>query len=644
MPTETTDPYKFTLKDTKRHQGQQERLDKALCQLVTDTVLACQDRDDDLKDLRRQLEMWSEGPLNTPWPGACQIQETISRELHTTTTAAIWQAAKQVPYVCLEPVEAQDMDAASDVETWMNIKAQQYGYESALYNAIYLANEGRFSWMYVGHQQEMIRSFELQDMNIGGEEPERELVMSEVPSDPCIELRTPDPWDCYTFPVTARGPKVSQGCLNTIERMCLTQEDLMLGVINNGYNAKAVSDMIEKGPARLAYDDDEMQRDGLDTLASTNTRESGTYECFLVIGRCPLLPDDNFEPTIPEALMHTDCLWMVCPALSIVFQQIYSPFPDSERPYAVFNVIEKPNRMLGEGIVSLLSQTDDEMTAIVRFGINNMNLEASPMMSVAESWLTRYSKWTVAPGRLMPRQPSDPVGPKPITWDVRSQVLIMPWLQYLDGKAGRMAASQSVNSGMAGKSRKAAEVHFAEAMIQTKFDLFLANIQRGVKETFRLMMAILLKHMNEDGDTATTAQGATVQVTPQQLKQKFRFLPQASTDAISPATRLARQEAIKQMVNEYWAGFPMWSQIGILPNMWHLYHRLLVLAQERSPERYIGPEPAENSQPNPQMALMMQQQAQGGGQGGGPSPNGNMGGGLLQASAMSPHATNGARY
>lgn len=635
------DPYRLELSP-----DMQEAMDLALCAVVRDTVQACSDRDEDLKALRMQLEGWSQPTGNLPWPGACQIQDSISREMHTTTTAAMWSAARQTPYVCLEPVNREDVDAASDVETWLSIKAQQFGYDEALYNAIYLANEGRFSVMYCGPRQTIEHTFHPRQSDPNDPDAPDEMVVEETPVADNIEFRTPDPWDFYLYPVTASGPQLKpHGCTLVMERMTLTREDLTLGVLLEGYDREAVRKMLDSGPSSLRTEDrydDETDRDGIAVGAMESDTENGVWECFQVIGRAPLLPDDNNEPTIPEAMMHRDCFWMCCPALDVVFKQAYSRFPDTARPYAMYHVVHKPNRAHGEGTVSLLSSTDEEMTSIVRFGINNMNLEASPMMSVAESWLSRYSKWTVAPGRFMPRQMSDPIGPKPVTWDVRSQQLIMPWLSWLDAKAGRLVASQSANSALAGRVRKAAEIHFAEEMQQTKFDLFLANIQRGVKETFRILSVLLLQQMDEqqsDGESVNDGM-RQVTVTAQQLRARFRFLPQASTDAVSPAQRLARMQTIAAIVQQYWQQSPQYMQLQATGYWYALNHRLLVLAGERSPERFIGPEP--DQQPmTPAMAMpMMAGNPAGPSVGGGNGlafPPLDNGGGMLQASPFTPH-------
>lgn len=413
----------------------------------------------------------------------------------------------------------------------------------------------------------------------------------------------------------------------------------MLGVLHHGYDEDAVRKMLVAGP--IAYDYDKMEtdwnRDGLGTSAVRTTNSGGTWECFQVIGRAPLLEDEDKKPTIPDALLHTDCMWMVCPGHKIVFKQSYSPFPNSIRPYAIYHALKKPNRLLGEGLVSLISQIQDELTSVVRFGINNMNLEASPCMVVAESWFQRYAKWTIAPGRNIPRPASDPIGPKPLTWDTKSQGLVISWREYLVAQGHRLAASESVNSGLAGKSRKAAEIHFAEEMQQTKFGLFLSNIQAGVEETFRIMMLIMLQHMKESGraDTAN-ANGQEIVVDPDDLEKKFRFLPQASSDSVSPASRLAKQQGIFAIFMQYWQMLPQFMQMQAVDKLWAMTHRLMILAGERNPERYIGPDPS-GQQGQTGMPMLPMMAMAGAGGGGMPNAMTNNGAGLLQSSPFTPH-------
>lgn len=609
MPdTETiSDPYALKLPEDV-----QREMDKALCERVHNVVMACADRDEDLRSLRWQLEGVSQTVGNDPWAGACEVEHPISRELHTTLLAALYAAGKQTPYCLLESVEDEDTDAADAEQTILNTKAQRDGYEKALYNTFYIALESRYAPMCVEMIQPITRSFELQQKTPEGQildssmlDPEQEqesqdqIVLTEQPGDKRFRFRAVDPWDFYVFPITACGPQSDQGCINTIERMWLNQEDLLIGVNELGYDVDQVSDMIRRGPSQFEGEtgtsrNDELLRDGLNETLAGNPRDAGEWECFWVVGRAPLLLDEECQPTIPKVLLHVDCSWMVCPSLNIVFKQSYSSVPDELRPYSITCVCPKPNRLLGEGIVSLITAIQDEMTAITRFGINNMNLEATPMQSVPEAWLTKYAKYKTAPGRLMPRLTGSDGGMVPITWDVNAQQLILPWLSMLDSSAQRIAASESVNSNMAGKVRKAAEVQFSEAMMQTKFDLFLSNAQRGVQDTFKLMLAYQLQHMADED--SVVQQGQKVTVTSDQAKQKFQFIPQANSESASPSLRLQKMSQIAQIVQQYWAGLPVAMQMemafpGALPSHYALFHRLLLLAGEPSPQTYIGNPP-----------------------------------------------------
>lgn len=636
------DPYRLKLR-----KDLQEQLDRELCQQTEDLVRACTDRDDELKGYRAILEGYSQPNTNLPWPGACELQDTSPRELHNTVVAAVWSAVRQMPYVCLEAVKKEDTDRAPDIETWFNIKAQLADYEDASYDAIYLAGEGRFAPMFVGYDQKVTRYFSQEPSGEEDEDgdPVLEVKLIEEPEEPNIVLRAANPWDFYVYPPTAKGVQVDEGCIRACERMELNREDLMLGVLTMGYDAAKVQQMLDRGPARITRDDweDDAERDGIEREALTDKDSSEPWECFYVVGRAPLCLDEKNESQLPEHLVHVDCAWMLCPALGIVFKQTYSPFPYGMRPWSIWNLLRRPGSIYGEGVISMGADNFEEQTAITRFGINNMNLEASPVMTVAESWLTRYSKWTVAPARMMPRQASDPVGPRPLQWDVKSQSLIMPWLQYLDSKAHRLAASESVNRALS-HNAKAAAIHFEEAMQQTKFDLFLACIHVGVAQTFRLMMLLLLKHMKEEGDTAQQF-GQEVVVTPNQIEKKFRYVPQASTDAISPAQRMAKGMTVAQIVKgsiRYQREAQVALQTGApAPMDDELTHRLLVLAGERNPERFAPTNPQDQQS----SALIQQGQLNGVPevlQNLGNVP-GDEGAGMLQASPFSPsNGLNGA--
>lgn len=662
--TATNDPFRLELDDREL----QDAIDQELCRIVTDVVQACSDRDYDLLQYRAQREGWSQPQTNNPWPGACTVEASISQESHLTFCSAVGSAARQHPYACVESVSAQDMEAASQQESYLNIKAQQYHFEHALKDAIFLCGEGRFSVFCTSRHQDKSITFRL-NKSAGGEEYIERI---EDVSDICLKFRTPDPWDVYPYPVTAYGPQISQGASLVIERMVLTQEELLMGVQNEGFDPESVQDMLRQGPCSDVGTDSDPRQDQSDRLGvktGDNTRQGGVWYCYQIVGRMPLMPDEDGNPRIPEPLIGGDFLWMVCPQLGIRFKQAYTTHKEGKRPYVLFRAVSRPNHWQGDSPVSMISSMHEEMTSVIRFGINNMNLESSPCLVADERWKMKYAGWTVAPGRILPRMPGDQIGPKPLTWDVRSQPLVIQWLERLDSWCRRLVAAEGMGNLAAGKVRKAAEIHAAEAMQQAKFDLYLSNIQEGIVEVFDQMRDLLLEGMPETGDTAYSG-GHEVSITPDILSTPVRFFSQASADRMTAAARLAKQQVVHDIVIEYWTQYPQWLQVGqatgnplqVVGYIWQLTHRLLILADERAPERLIGPDPLREGQQqggqqglDPQIVSTLQAILSGGGQapgaGGSPSPapSGNsfggeqmMGGGLGQAGPMGANMLNGA--
>lgn len=639
MQTESKDPYLLKLEPDL-----QEKVDSELCRIALASVQGLSDRDWDLRQLRMQLEGWSQQQRNEPWPGACTVEASISREIHLTLSAAISAAARQHPYVCMEAVDPNDVDAASQDEQYLNIKAEQCGFDVALKDATYLALESRYAPMHISYEVPQSYRFE-QNRETG--QIERKLEVGKGR----LNYRVINPWDLYPYPITATGPQLKQGCAILSERMALTEQDLILGVAHEGFDHDKVAQMLDAGPqADIATGDDDRDENDRDGIGDAGQSKSGgRWFCYQMVGRMPLIPDDDGDPQIPEPLRYSDCLWMVCPSLNLVFKQAYASHPENYRPYVLYRAVKKPNRWQGESPVSLISAMHEEMTSCIRFFINNMNLEASPTLTADERWKMKYPNWTIAPGRILPVMPGGQP-PKPLTWDIKSQGLVQSAIDRLDNWCNRMAASQGMNTAMSGKVRKAAEVHFAEGMQQTKFDLYLSSIQEGVVETFEIMRALLRQHVDSEGDRAY-ANGQQAETTPDQLSKDVRFFAMAASDSLTPAARLSRMEGIAKIVMSYWDPqmHQAWQQQGCLSEMWHLHHRLLTMAGERSPERYLQADPGQQQQGQQggqeQIVQVLQQLMGGaaGGQGGGtstsPAPNLGgiqlMGGGDKQSAGLS---------
>jgi hypothetical protein len=593
LEPQTSDPFTLQIKD----KDLVNELDKAIIERVRTVVENCQDRDDDLLELHLLLEGISQPTGTQPWPNACELESTLVREFHTTLHASLSSACKQFPYCQTEAVMAGDEDDADAYERYINIKAQRDGYEDAIDDVLYTALESKYSPLYVGYSQDIVKSFELgykdsrgiivdpQDKDPDEDYEEQLLVTQDVASDG-IEYRTITPWYFYTDPIDVPGPQIKDQCERTIERMDLTRESLLRGVKDFGYNSENVKKMLEMGPTGLT---ESSHKNELNEDKGLNRDKSDYWQCYQVVGRLPAILDTGMENRVPEDLQYVDFVWMVCPEHQIAFKRAFSPFPAAVRPYVIFNAFKKPNSLLGHGLVSLLRDLQNEMTALERFGINKLNLEATPMMSVPERWLTKYAKWKVAPGRLMPRVTDNVHEISPIVWDTTSQNYIMAWMERIDAYASRLAAAQSANSALAGKVRKATEVQFADAMMQTKFDLIQSNINRGVKEVFNIMAALLSQHAYDD---EIPNSGGNAKVSIAQLRKNFRFIPQANAEGANSSLRLQKDMVVGQIARQS-AVFQSRVMGGDLAPDWVLTHRQLIHAGWREPEELLGPKPAE---------------------------------------------------
>ena len=602
-----------------------KRLVAALCLRAREVVAACQDEYSNLRQLRDQLEACSNPISNEPWPGAAIIESSLSREFHTTLLATVCGAVQQTPYVSLKAVKDGEQDAADKFGIYLNTKAEEYGYGKCIYDKAYIALESRFAPTCIELYQPIKRYFELQaktdqgvvDPSLVGEDEVStpQITLVEEPQPVEIRFRVPNPWDYYQYPVTAYEPQYecNGGALMVLERVEFSEEDLLLGVADKGYDPEAVKTMLEGGPTPhegevAAGRENEYGRDGISLSNTFSERSGGTWECYEMIGRAPLLLDEQGNPELPDALIHADGRWIVCPAYDVCVFSAYSSTPEGLRPYTVAHAYEKPGMLLGEGIVSLLTQQHDEDTATQRFYINNMNLEACPAMTVPESYLTKYAKWKMAPGRFLPRLPGDDVGPKPLVWDIGSQSLIMPMLDRLYAASARIAASEGVNAGLTGQPLKAEQVKFSDAQQQLKFDMVLANLQRGIVKDFEIMAKLLIQHM--DDEETIVAGGQTVTLQKSEVEGKsFKFIPQANAQNASPMQRQQKMVNITGIVMQ-------WFQLkGTLPPedlnaAWKLSFRTLLVSGESNPEQYLGPEPPTAQQlQQMQEQMMMEQEA-----------------------------------
>lgn len=577
-----------------------------ICDMVRKTVRANQERDDDLYRLRQQLEGVSLAGGDGPWPNSCVLQDPVTREFHMTAQANIVAAFRQKPYVTLEALRPNDDAVVTKLEVLANTEADLFGFDQALATLTYIALESRYAVCGVFYSTTRNKHKELlpvpppihaYDEGEGAVEddelsPTSEQLYQINDIIESFEFRPIDTWDFYLSPV---GSQKVQQADHTLERLWLTTTALLDGVKNEGFDAKAVSEMVKRKPTAVREGGVDPRRDQQE-LSGIYDDNASFYECFRVVGRMPYLFDGLGEPQTPEELLDEDFLWMVCPAHQIVFKLTYSPFP--VRPYALGKAMGPDTEMLGHGIVSTISAIADEMTILLRATVDSTNATMDPQMKVPEHLAGWYSqKDNRRPGSILPYRGNDPNSVQAVHRDFQGLQIGMELSQGLYGRAAQIAAAQGVNSMAAGKVRKAAEVEFTAQVIQNKFGLMLGNIAKMVQEIFRIYFALRKYHLR-DSVNVRTGTGED-QVTRDDMDVQFRIIPHADADNASSQQRLDNDTALIEFLGQNHC-YQQRIQMGDLTGDWMVGNRVLSHMGIRNPEAFIGPQP----QPMDPMAII----------------------------------------
>lgn len=577
-----------------------KRLDDAVVSQVRAAVAEASERDSQLLELENQLEGRGSVVINQRWKNACDLEDTLTREHHLTILSSITAAWRRHQFWLCEPIDPADAEVVRNVETYINLRARQYGLTQAMYDVAYNALASRFAPMYVGW-----RSYDVWARGVGYRNPETGEVELEQPEDEHWEtvpvrrriprhnglvFRAISPDDFYLCPSTHQDPETAPAI---IERIRMTPHDIL-----QEFGQEALERV--RGTWDAAYreaDDERLEADGVGQQYS----DSGEVVLYVVTGKPPLIFDGGTLAT-EDWMLDEDFEWIVHEPSGTVLR--FEPLGYPVRPYVVFNALRIPGRLMGHGIVSLLKSLQDEATANLRFTIDCMNLVAAPAMKVSQRYLNQYGKWAMYPGAIVPYINS-PDEIQPMIWDKSGIAAGMQLASYIDSKASKIASAQGLNSLLGGKVRRAAEVEATVGIAEQKSDLFFQCLQEGLESVGRLVMTMYLAHMGDDGDVAVAPGGKTVRVTPDDLQKRMRILAYATSEDANADLRAQKTLAMRKVQSEYLA---MIAQSP--PYTWKLVYRsaydsLLDLGA-RTPADWLGEEPPD--MPPPWVAPQTQSQ------------------------------------
>jgi len=562
-----------------------KRLDEAVVERVREAVADAQDRDRELLSLEDQLEGRTSIVLNQRWPNACRLEDTLTREHHLTLLASMTAAWRRNQFWLCEAIDPTEAETVRRVETYMNVRARQYGMTRAMYDVAYNALASRYAPMYVGWKsfETFVRGIAYRNPETGqpeleqpeGEEWESVPVRRRIPRHNGLVFRAIAPEDFYLYPANQQDATTAP---MVMERIRMTPE---------GVAEEFGLDALKR--VRGSYDEERTEaQDARDDDVGTVGRDDDDAEIvlYVVTGRVPILMDGD-ALDIEEWMLGEDFEWIVHQPSGTVLR--FEPLGYPMRPYVVFNGLRLPGRLMGHGIVSLLKGLQDEATANLRFTIDSMNLAAAPAMKVSERYLNKYGKWAMYPGALVPYI-NNPDEVQAMTWDMRGINAGMALAGHIDNKASKIASAQGLSGMLGGKVRKAAEVEATVGLVEQKSDLFFQCLQEGLEDVGRIVLALYLSHMGEDGDVAVAPGGQSIRVTPDDLERRMRIMAYATSEDASAELRAQKTMAMRKVQSEYIA---MVQQSA--PYTWRLvyksaYQSLLDLGA-RTPIDWLGEEP-----------------------------------------------------
>lgn len=550
------------------------------------------------------------------WNGASELNDPLTQEAHLELSAMMAQANRKEPKWVVEAANEEDQDKATLQEQWLTKKSGEYKIDEHLGDVIYNTLRDPAGVMYVGWEQQVgkVRERQYRDADDPDSDwldegqlrdVERAYEQRIVERDGAIikdgvKFRVPDLADFYVFPSDSQSVTTADGIC---ERMLLTENQLLEGVASGQYDEDKVFDLIKSGPThsldsngnlterRNQYDG---TADGMSTQGTADS-DAGFYECFLWFGLMPKLwssTGDGLEMGIPEHYAADDVQAMICPARNCVFQLDISPY--SERPYIFFYMIKRPNRLLGKGVCQLLQQLQDEANATVQSTIDGMNLQMSPVLIVGPDWYEEYNTFRVYPGAMLPEDMPNSI--RPLDWGRNSEMGLELGAQLVQRGKGLVAARGY--GEMQDKVRKAAEINNVLAAADAKFDFFLQQFQYGVAELGARLVALHLQFMGDSLSETFQTAGGNREITAQDLRGSFQYIPAATSSTATPEMRLQLDQAKLGVMTSYIQGLAQ-APPQMLPYIWHAARTILTDLGERNPEAWIGPEPQPPPPPQP---------------------------------------------
>lgn len=387
------------------------------------------------------------------------------------------------------------------------------------------------------------------------------------------------------------------------ERMRMSKESRLIENLRyiEHREEKTVSDLIS-----LGYDKDKVQQLQDDLDESYEAIERGDY-------------DDSWNTTpAPEESQRV--VWLQDVYMRVDFDgdgiaeyrhivksgaTIFENEVCDGHPFAQFDCLLMPNKLVGIGIYDLLEDLQRIKTAITRQVLDNLYMANNPRKLVNANSGTDLDA-------LIHAQPNGIV----LTDDVQNSVneLVTPFvgqaglsmLDYYstvrDGRSGVSSFNQGLTGGELSKSALGSEG--VESLLnqgQQRIELIARNIaEGGLKRIWSLVLKNLTQHM--DRHDQIMVDGEWLQINPRAWATKYDMTTSVGIGTASKKEQIQNLMLIGQAVQQAGGAIP-----GLVApeNVYNLLAKLIKASGEHNPDQYItNPQntPPPQPQPDPAMA------------------------------------------
>ena len=586
-----------------------DELGQVLMEWGRASVAANADRDADCADNADSVNGVALPQYGQSWKGGSTVVHPIVTTEHINSLASLVAPLRKQSLIRTSAKSDADKAAAKALEAWLNDTFEEEELPFHYYDFIHNLIQDKSAVMHMGWTDKLktVKGVEYWDGESYGEDGDPLLVPDDL-RDPGIEYqefevesqeveksgvvyRCVDLVNCYLIPAQARSIETARGVM---ERMVLTDRDLIAGIDDFDYEQSAVMKLIASGGTLETTEHRDRQQDYAGVVSGGTASEGEQeYECFAYDGYLPYLWESG-EANLPKKLWNTRVCVMWCSHHNIVFKMVKSAYPMI--PYLSDSLLPTPNSFTGKGLVEIIAPLAQEMTHYTRASSDAVDIEMQPAFMMGAETLEANKGFEFYPGSQWVVVDGEP--PIQALQTSKSGLLGMELVSYFEGQCKATSAAPGYGE-LQTKVRKNGEVANMQAAATSKFDLFQWNAYKMLPEIGRRRTLYQLHFAG--GNASANVEGKQTDITEKILRTAFRYsVAQTNVDS-SPEAQQARSAGIMALQSQYIQAEqaampdPMTGVALLTPQqLLRVYNAVVDASADfdvREPDRYFGDPP-----------------------------------------------------